>query len=33
MMNKTHFARKSFYQKVSAKLFDENVNIKSNFFE
>ena len=33
MMKRTHSARKSFYEKISAKLFDENVDIQSNFFE
>ena len=33
MMKKTHSARKSFYQKISEKLFDEKVDVQSNFFE
>ena len=32
MMKKTHSARSSFYKKISDKLFNENVDMQSNFF-
>jgi len=33
MMKKTHSARSSFYRKISEKLYNDNVDLKTNFFE